>query len=375
MAIHIIRMAVIVTLVSACIFLPFMPGDYDAFSITFSAMAQFLAFASLLLVPPGVLWFLSEMQMRKGKDVRIHRFAGVSLYICIIPLIGIATAAFINNSRFLAIFILLVGGYWLFRIIKNLKKNKYELSRSFNTAPIYLVIVPIAVILIRFIFMHQAVDYSRKTAIRHAGRIITDIELYRNKNGHYPLSMVSLWKDYKLGIVGIYHYQYEQSGDAYNLSFEQFSGDGITKEIVMYNKLDQQEMTSHDQDLLLLSQGQLNAQRGYFRKADLPFQHWNTSGSINPTKDSNLVRLSVDDRPQIPHNSTQQGGVATLQMVSKTASLYPAHDFQMSVSLHYENDNFCPGSHVDATHRSGVAAVQSESFAFSCCDSRSVSNP
>lgn len=274
MAIHIIRMAVIVTLVSACMFLPFMPGDYDAFSITFSAMAQFLAFSSLLLVPPGVLWFLSEMQMRKGKDVRIHRFAGVSLYICIIPLIGIATAAFINNSRFLAIFILLVGGYWLFRIIKNLKKNKYELSRSFNTAPIYLVIVPIAVILVRFIFMHQAVDYSRKTAIRHAGRIITDIELYRNNNGHYPLSMISLWKDYKLGIVGIYRYQYEQAGDAYNLSFEQFSGDGITKEIVMYNKLDQQEMTSHDQDLLLLSQGQLNAQRGYFRKADLPFQHW-----------------------------------------------------------------------------------------------------
>jgi len=42
----------------------------------------------------------------------------------------------------------------------------------------------------------------------------------------------------------------------------------------MYNKLNEQEMTSHDQDLLLLTENELRQQRGHFEVHNLPEVHW-----------------------------------------------------------------------------------------------------
>jgi hypothetical protein len=42
----------------------------------------------------------------------------------------------------------------------------------------------------------------------------------------------------------------------------------------MYNKLDQHEMTSHNQDLLELTPNELTYQRGYTTVHALPIAHW-----------------------------------------------------------------------------------------------------
>jgi len=45
-----------------------------------------------------------------------------------------------------------------------------------------------------------------------------------------------------------------------------------TEEIVMYNKLDEQEMTVHNQDLLRIPYN--NISHGHHKVVQLPDQHW-----------------------------------------------------------------------------------------------------
>ena len=75
-------------------------------------------------------------------------------------------------------------------------------------------------------------------------------------------------------VRGISQYHYEINGKFFNIYFEQNSNKFGVREIVMYNSADDQEMTSHDQDLLLLTETELKQQRGYFKVQDLPEQHW-----------------------------------------------------------------------------------------------------
>jgi hypothetical protein len=40
MALHLVRMSIIILLILAGMFLPFLPGEYDGLAVTLSAMAQ-----------------------------------------------------------------------------------------------------------------------------------------------------------------------------------------------------------------------------------------------------------------------------------------------------------------------------------------------
>jgi len=92
---------------------------------------------------------------------------------------------------------------------------------------------------------------------------LSDVERYREANGHYPPSLLSVWQDYKPAVKGVEQYHYEPNGDAYNLYFEHLASQLGTREIVMYNKRDEHQMTSHAMDLLLLKPPGLAVQRGY----------------------------------------------------------------------------------------------------------------
>lgn len=101
--------------------------------------------------------------------------------------------------------------------------------------------------------------------------MIEDIEKYKERVGHYPVSLQSEWGDYKPRIRGVERYYYELNGEAYNVYFEQFSYKFGTREFVMYNKLDQQEFTTHDMDLLQLEPSAIY--RGYHFSEKLD-PHW-----------------------------------------------------------------------------------------------------
>ncbi|NEU07760.1 hypothetical protein GZH53_05500 [Flavihumibacter sp. R14] len=276
MPLHLLRITLITILLLACIFLPFIPGDYDASAITLSTIAQLVSLAGLLFIPMGLAWLIYELRKRRaGKtSIKGYHFALAALVISGIVVLAAVVGALASNNRFPAIGILLGGGYFIFRTVRKLRRNKNSAARNFNFTPVYLVCIPLIAVLSRQLYIESATEYSRDYVIRQSAGLIRDIEAYRQRTGHYPTSLHSLWEDYKPSITGIQRYHYEPYGKAYNLYFEQLSYQAGTREIVMYNKFDEHQFTSHNQDLLRLSPSELDRQRGYFAVHQLEARHW-----------------------------------------------------------------------------------------------------
>ena len=74
--------------------------------------------------------------------------------------------------------------------------------------------------------------------------------------------------------MGVEKYHYEPSGESYNLFFEQPALAFGTREIVMFNPRDEQQMTSHTMDLLEYPLERLNRARGYYASGDAAHRHW-----------------------------------------------------------------------------------------------------
>ena len=277
---HLARISALIILILVCMFLPFLPGNYDDLAVTLSFMAQLLAFAGVLLVPIGVLWLISELRAqasrRRGQPARGKRyyFAVAALVVGTLVIVIVSLAAFGNVGPSLGIALLALWAYCLWRIVPGLKALRYKENPSFNPAPLYLICIPLAALILRMTLVAPAIEFSRNYAIRHSAELIEDIEAYRDANGQYPVSLASLWKDYKPGIRGVEQFHYEPSGEAYNVFFEQFAYDLATREIVMYNKLDEQVITSHDSWILVLSPADLESARGYYAVNDASVPHW-----------------------------------------------------------------------------------------------------
>jgi hypothetical protein len=277
MTIHFIRITIVTLLIVALMFSPYIPGDYDSFSLTLSAMAQLSSFVGLLLVPIGMLWLIYKTVKRNkiaSSNKIIYRFALTAFVVSCI--VGLATviAAFADGSRSLGIIMIAVYIYIAARFIVKMRKLKMQESSGFNSTPFYLICIPTIAVLVRFIFIPGATEFSRNHAIKHSEQLIQHIEAYHAKNGHYPISLHSVWEDYEPGIAGIKRFYYEPSGNAYNLYFEQFAAELDIKEIVMYNKLDEQDFSSHNSDLLVLTPEEIKLQRGYVSATKLQTPHW-----------------------------------------------------------------------------------------------------
>ncbi len=130
-------------------------------------------------------------------------------------------------------------------------------------------ITGLAVLLVVCVFLS-----SRNRAIRNSVELIAEIEAYRTERGHYPLSLAALHKDYEPGVIGVEHYHYEPRGSAYSVFFEQPAGPLGTREIVMYNKLDEHALPSHDTDILRWSPEELAARPGHYAIHDASSPHW-----------------------------------------------------------------------------------------------------
>ena len=279
MTLHFIRIVIISAVILSCIFLPFIPGNYDSLAVTISFLAQLLAMAGLLLVPVGLLWLIHELSKQRKQQLATNNkgtygFAIVALVASCIVALVVSSGAFAAGNFFLGIVTLVFCVYSVLRTVRKIKRLKKATREGFNSTPLYLVCIPVVVVLFRFLFIVPATEFSRDHAIRQSERLIQEIEAYHKRNGHYPLSLLSVNKDYKPLVVGIKQYHYEPHGDAYNLYFEQFTYMLDTREIVMYNKLDEHVMTSHDMDLLEYSGEELNIRRGDRNRHDLPHHHW-----------------------------------------------------------------------------------------------------
>lgn len=266
---HIFIILLTVAILVAGVFLPFVQGDYDFFSVGLSFIFQFVAFASLLFVPIGLIsWLLNFVKRKNNQQKKYPRYLrNVILVITIIIILAAALGAYASHNRFAAFFILAIGAL-LFIIRK--KINLQPVPN--NIMPYYLIIIPLTVVGIRLAYFEKAKDKSTLFVIKQSEVLINDIEAYKKKNGHYPISLQSTIEDYHTGISGIPRFHYELKGNAYNLFFAQTSDMLGTEEIVMYNKLGEQEMTVHNQDLLRIPYNSIL--HGHHKVVQMPNQHW-----------------------------------------------------------------------------------------------------
>jgi hypothetical protein len=277
---HLIGIGAAIALLAVCMFLPFLPGEYDGLAVTLSAMSQVFGMAGLLLVPLGAIWLAHEYRRRtKQSDTGSSRnwrylFGLASIAAATLVVVVVSLPAFINVGPSLGLGVIALWAYCAARLVTRLKGLERVEHRTFNASPMYLVVVPIVVAILRSTLVGPAIEYSRNRAIENSARLISDIERYREANGHYPPSLLSVWKDYKPAVKGVEQYHYEPNGDAYNLYFEHPTRQLETREIVMYNKRDEHEMTSHAMDLLLLTPPELAVQRGYYAVLDAARPHW-----------------------------------------------------------------------------------------------------
>jgi hypothetical protein len=277
MLLHGLRMAAMTVLILVCMFLPFLPGSYDGFAVTLSGMAEFFCVTGLvLLVPVGALWLVYEARNRAKRQIA-QSSNNKAYYFAIASLVGlsivgaiVSLSAVFNSGFSIGIGLLALLAYWIARMTVRAKGLKTAETGGFNAAPLYLVVVPIVVALFQFSLMDRAVEFSRNRAIMNCAPLISEIEQYHKANGMYPISLLALWPDYKPSVIGTKQYHYEPNGEAYNVYFEQLSNRFGTREIVMYNKLDQHAFASHAAQILR----QFGARSGYYAVNDASSEHW-----------------------------------------------------------------------------------------------------
>jgi hypothetical protein len=258
-----------IAVILLCTLLPFLPGGYDSLAVPVSTMARFGAMAALLFVPVGALWLVS----RYSSGLAARRLGLTVLTLAIAALVwGFLSLAGWMSSVMLGVLTATFGVYLLALAIRRFRQPSAA-PLSPGVLALCLGVLPIAVIALQWAIVPLAVDFSRDRAIRNSEPLIAAIERYHAMSGRYPVSLQGLWPDYKTGIMGIERYRYEPSGETYNVFFEQPALRFGTREIVMYNPRDEQEMTSHTAALLGTPE-QLNRRRGYYASGDTAHPQW-----------------------------------------------------------------------------------------------------
>lgn len=276
---HGVGIAVLAALLVACVFYPFLPGEHDRLGVTVSAMAQFAGFGGLLLVPVGAAWLVHEARrgwarrLLSGKD-RGYLFAILSL--CVAALVaGLGSLlAFVGSSKTLGIAAFALSACAVRRAARGIGRLKRAQERPFHPAPAYLVLVPLAVVGSRWLFLEAAVASGRNRAIQNSAELIGEIEAFRAERGHYPQSLAGLHKDYSPGVLGVPQYEYAQRGAGYSVFFELPAVPIGTREVVMYNPRDEHALPSHDSDVLRWTPEQQAARPGHYALLDAPVPHW-----------------------------------------------------------------------------------------------------
>jgi hypothetical protein len=267
-----ICIAAFTILAVACMFYPFLPGRYDRLAVTLSLMAQLVGLAGLLLVPIGAAWLIYEFVKCRSHRPGALEFVSrtdKSIYFAVIALAAYALVSVVvtlgaatQNALSLGVGVMILWAvmawYWLRRW-----RSRSGAISGFNYTPLYLILLPCIITIVRLAFIERAVEFSRNRAITGSAEFINAIEAYYDRHGRYPLSLASSLSDYDPPIIGVERYHYEPSGRAYNVFFEQFTFPIGMQEYVMYNPLNEQTLMVHDQDLLEATQEQIDAEREF----------------------------------------------------------------------------------------------------------------
>lgn len=274
---RLLGVVVATALILLCTLLPFLPGGYDNLAVALSEMAHMFGIVGLLLVPIGLLWLAANRSSRFTQ--RRHVLPLLALIASTLVWLSLWLAAIVQSGYSLSVAVVLVWIWVLRKAWTTFRRGPQTLGSTpagSSALPLYLIAVPIAVALSQWALVERAVEMSRNRAIANSAPLVAAIEEYRNRNGHYPTSLLAEWPDFKTGVIGIRQYHYEPHGEGYNLVFEQFNYRFGTREFVVYNPRDEHVMTAHAIDILEMTPNQLALERtrGHHARHDLPAPHW-----------------------------------------------------------------------------------------------------
>lgn len=177
----------------------------------------------------------------------------------------------------MAVLALALWSFAVSRLLSKLKSLKTAEVEGINPAPMYLIVIPLAMLIFQVMFAAPLTEFSRNRAIANSNEFIRDIEAYHDEYGYYPISLQAMWKDYYPDVVGVEKFHYSQFGESYNLFFEQprFLFDNVgTREWVVYNPKDEHRMFSHTAWFLLLTSEELERSQGWYEVRDTSIPHW-----------------------------------------------------------------------------------------------------
>lgn len=261
-----IRIVLLVAVLLLAMLLPYLPGRYDASAATISWLIQVASYGSLLFVPIGLAWIVNSRRSKLWQRFTLL-LVGLMAFVA-------ATAAVAVNQLAIGV-ILGVGGIALMRAIR--RRIRADIERADDTpdpSPLYLACVPVLLVAFMVAVLPRAAGWSRDRAIEHSATLVAEIASYRQRRGHYPVSLQSLNRDVPTGVVGIERFHYEPNGEAYNLFFVRPSIALDAKEVVMFNPRDEHRFTSHELDILQYDGEQLDLRRGDRRRTSLSQPHW-----------------------------------------------------------------------------------------------------
>lgn len=280
---HLLGMLGGLVLIAACMFYPFLPGPHDAGAVTLSVMARLFGVSGLVLVPLGAAWLVHEFRMRPGRAASSSGGSHRSTWFGVAALATSSLVALVVSLGSLADHHVSTGVAALIawicaatRLAGRLATRRRTGTRTFNPAPLYLIVWPLVAAALEFTLLDPALEASRTRAIDESASLIAAIERYRERQGRYPSSLQSLWDDYRPSRVGVRRYGYEPNGEFYNVYFEHAARAFDVKEIVMYNPRDEQDFSSHNADLLELSPADITARRGHVAVRQTSRPHWKT---------------------------------------------------------------------------------------------------
>lgn len=245
--------------------LPHLPGRFDASAATLSFVAQIGSYTSAGFLPPGIAWLTSLGQSRLTALL-------TSLVGGLVLSVAVGEAAAVDQLALGALFAA-VGAALLRRLHRHAREICHSAPPHRLKFGATLVAVPLLLILFAQLALPAAAARSRDRAIQHCAVLIEAIEAFHQQRGHYPSSLQSLNRDVPTGVVGVERFQYEPSGDAYNVYFVRLAAlDAM--EVVLYNPRGEHRFTSHELDLLQFAGDELDRRRGDRRRTPLRQSGW-----------------------------------------------------------------------------------------------------
>jgi hypothetical protein len=256
----------LVAVLCAMMLLPYLPGRFDVSAATLSFAVQVASYASLMMVPVGVAWLTSRQRAQLWRSIALGLSATVA---CVFSLSLISV-----NQLSLGVLLGIGAGVSLRTLYRRSPTDSELAARGRALLPLFLSFAPLILVAFRTTVLPSAANASRDRAIRQSATLIAAIEAFRQRQGHYPVSLQSLNADVPTAVVGIERFHYEPNGQAFNLFFvrQHFALDA--KEVVMYNPRNEHRFTSHELDILEYDGMELDLRRGDRRRTQLAREYW-----------------------------------------------------------------------------------------------------